>query len=62
MTQYNLTNQWIVTLKNWIYSILHNTLDESSNLKLFKLHPNECIKELKFLLPIKKKLTSLKIK
>ncbi|AAO27116.1 exodeoxyribonuclease V beta chain [Buchnera aphidicola str. Bp (Baizongia pistaciae)] len=61
LSEYNLDKRWCLILKNWMYSILYKNLDKNYNLRLSKLDSKNYIKELKFLLPIKKKLTALKL-
>ncbi|XBC38987.1 MAG: exodeoxyribonuclease V subunit beta [Buchnera aphidicola (Melaphis rhois)] len=56
----NFNKTWDVVLKNWINTILNTPLNHS-NLVLSQLHPKNYIKELEFFLPIKNKITDMRL-
>ncbi|CAL4323185.1 exodeoxyribonuclease V subunit beta [Buchnera aphidicola] len=55
-----ISKKWFKILNNWYEDIVHKTLNNES-LKLSKINPNKCIKEVKFYIPIKTGISSKKI-
>ncbi|CAL4322850.1 exodeoxyribonuclease V subunit beta [Buchnera aphidicola] len=57
-----ISEKWIPIIKVWVENILSMPLKKNSNMKLMNMNNNNSIKEFQFSLPIKKKITKIKLK